>query len=102
MDELKRMDRREAIKWVLAASATLTFLDGRSFAGAVTRSGYGTDPKLLEVYKPGELWPLTFTKDQHQTVAALADVIVPADDRSPSASQLKVPDFIDEWISAPY
>jgi hypothetical protein len=28
--------------------------------------------------------------------------MIPADDRSPSASQLMVPDFIDEWISAPY
>jgi hypothetical protein len=33
---------------------------------------------------------------------ALCDVIVPADEKSASASQLKVPDFIDEWISAPY
>ena len=56
----------------------------------------------MEVYQPGDLWPLTFTPDQHQAVAALCDVIIPADDKSPSASQLKVPDFIDEWVSAPY
>jgi hypothetical protein len=56
----------------------------------------------MEVYKPGDFWPLTFTPEQHQTVSALCDVLLPADDRSPSASQLKVPDFIDEWISAPY
>jgi hypothetical protein len=56
----------------------------------------------MEVYKPGDLWPLTFNKKQHRTVAALCDVILPADDKSPSASQLKVPDFLDEWISAPY
>src|SRR5205085_6628546 len=62
----------------------------------------GTDPNLLEIYKPGDLWPLTFNKEQHRAVSALADVILPADEKSPSASQLKVPDFIDEWISAPY
>ena len=30
------------------------------------------------------------------------DVIIPADDASPSASAVGVPDFIDEWISSPY
>lgn len=102
MDEMKRMDRREAIKWVLAASATVSLLSARSFGASTAKAGYGTDPNLLEIYKPGDLWPLTFTKEQHRTVAALADVILPADEKSPSASQLKVPDFIDEWISAPY
>jgi hypothetical protein len=29
-------------------------------------------------------------------------VIIPADDDSPSASAVGVPDFIDEWISSPY
>jgi hypothetical protein len=56
----------------------------------------------MQVYKPGDLWPLTLTNEQHRSVAALCDVILPADEKSPSASELKVPDFIDEWISAPY
>jgi len=56
----------------------------------------------MEAYQPGDLWPLTLSPEQHQAVAAVCDVIIPADDKSPSASQLKVPDFIDEWISAPY
>jgi hypothetical protein len=102
MNDLKRMDRREAIKWMLAASATLSVLDPRRLNASNSGSGYGTDPNLMEVYKPGELWPLTFTKQQHRTAAALCDVILPADEKSPGASQLKVPDFIDEWISAPY
>ena len=29
-------------------------------------------------------------------------MIIPADDQGPSASSVKVPDFIDEWVSAPY
>jgi len=102
MDDNNRMDRREAIKWMLAASATLSVLDARSFGASAALSGYGTDPKLMEVFHPGDLWPLTFTKEQHGTASALCDVILPADKKSPSASELKVPDFIDEWISAPY
>jgi len=102
MDDLKRMDRREAIKWMLTAGVTFSVLGNPSFGETAPVSGYGTDPNLMQVYKPGDLWPLTLTNEQHRSVAALCDVILPADEKSPSASELKVPDFIDEWISAPY
>lgn len=102
MEDLTRMDRRQALKWIVAASATLSVLDSASLVAGVAKKGYGTDPNLMEVYKPGDLWPLTFNKKQHSAVTALCDVILPADEKSPSASQLKVPDFLDEWISAPY
>jgi hypothetical protein len=102
MNEPQRIPRRDAIKWMLAASATVSLLDFRSFGAAAAATGYGTDPNLLEYYKPGDLWPLTFTKEQRKTVAALCDVIIPADDKSPGAGSIGVPDFIDEWISAPY
>ena len=102
MQEEPRMDRRQAIKWMLAASATLSMLDARSFSAVAGKAGYGTDPNLLEVYKPGDFWPLTFSSQQHRTVTALCNVILPADEKSPSASELKVPDFLDEWVSAPY
>src|SRR5262249_13770321 len=102
MDDNRRMDRRAAIKWMLAATATISVLAARSFGATAPAHGYGTHPKLLEVYKPGALWPLTFTPAQHKPVSALCEVILPADEKSHSASQLKVPDFIDEWVSAPY
>lgn len=96
-----RIDRREAIKWMLAALAASTI----RMPGGVpspARSGYGTDPALARTYSPGELWPRTFTEAQHRAVTALCDVIIPAVDSSPGAVQVGVPDFIDEWISAPY
>src|SRR5580765_2055146 len=102
MDDLKRMDRREAIKWMIAAGATFSVMGGPSFAETGSVSGYGPYTNLMHVYKPGDLWPLTLTNEQHRSVAALCDVILPADEKSPSASELRVPDFIDEWISAPY
>jgi len=103
MQPAQRLDRRTAIKWMLAATATISVLDARSFgASPALAHGYGTDPNLMDVHKPGDFWPLTFTPEQHRTVAALCDVILPADDQSPSASEVKVPDFIDEWVSAPY
>ena len=102
-----RLSRREAIQWVLAASASVALLHQPAFAAdtdaaPATGKPYGTDPLLNHSYKPGELWPLTLSADQRRTVAVLCDLIIPADDRSPSASAVGVPDFIDEWISAPY
>jgi len=102
MNETPRLNRREALRWIAAASATITMLDAPAFGATKQAKGYGSDPNLMEVYKPGDFWPLTFTAGQRATATVLCDTILPADDRSPSASQLKVPDFVDEWISAPY
>ena len=99
------MDRRDAIKWMLTAAASLSVLNRDGF-GAETPTtaakGYGTDPDLLKEYKPGDLWPLTFNDEQRRAAAALCDVIIPEDAKSPSASALHVHEFIDEWISSPY
>jgi len=102
MHDQRRITRRESIKWVVAASATASLLSTRGFGANAAARGYGQDPKLLETYKPGDLWPLTFSKEQRRTAAVLCDVIILADEKSPSAGQLSVQDFIDEWISAPY
>jgi len=119
-----RISRRDALRWIVTATASVSVLKYGAFAdgvvpvkgqpstptfrqpvvqpGAVTGMGYGTDPDLQKDYKPGDVWPLTMTEEQRRTAAALSDVIIPADEESPSASQLHVEDFIDEWISAPY
>src|ERR1700738_4759585 len=104
------MDRRTTIKWMLAVASATGGLPEDVFAlgtgSAAARkpggSGYGTDPKLLKTYKPGELWPLTLTSRQRRTAHVLCDLILPADASSPSASEVGVVDFLDEWISAPY
>ncbi|MEO6004816.1 MAG: gluconate 2-dehydrogenase subunit 3 family protein [Opitutus sp.] len=105
--ELPRIDRRTAIKWIATASAGLLLAPQWSAAAnegtaVVYGNGYGTDPNLLKTYNPGDVWPLTFSPAQRLTVAALCDVIIPADNKSPSASAVGVHDFVDEWISAPY
>lgn len=98
------MDRRTAVKWVLAASAALRMPSVSFDAAAATpvAKGYGKDPDLMKVYASGDLWPLTFTKEQRATATALCDLIIPADGVSPAASSVGVVDFLDEWISAPY
>jgi hypothetical protein len=100
-----RVDRRTAIKWMLTASASALLWDQRLVGGTSAPSaarGYGTDPDLMRAYKPGDVWPLTLSDAQRRTVTVLCDMILPADEVSPSASAVGVPDFVDEWISAPY
>ncbi|MEM7146203.1 MAG: gluconate 2-dehydrogenase subunit 3 family protein [Verrucomicrobiota bacterium] len=103
---LPRIPRRVALKWIAGASASLTISGSPNFSPAATKTipavGYGRDPDILKQYQPGELWPLTFTDAQRQLVITLCDIIIPADDTSPSASQVGVHDFVDEWISSPY
>jgi hypothetical protein len=105
------MDRRLAIKWMLAAGAGALLLDPLSLSAASDTptetptwppTGYGADPNLVKPYKAGDYWPLTFTEAQRREAAALCDVIIPAEGAVPSASAVGVADFIDEWVSAPY
>jgi len=61
--------------------------------------GTPTDPDLLSPVVP---WDMILTDAEMITVAALADVIIPADDHSPSASAVGAHDFVNEWVSAPF
>ena len=61
-------------------------------------AGTPTDPDMLSPVVP---WELVLTDEEMRQVAALADVIIPADERSPSASAVGVPDYINEFVSAP-
>src|SRR5579864_4738702 len=96
------MDRRTSIKWVLAAGSSLALLRAHGGEPMLALKGYGTDPDLLKTYHPGDLWPLTLSTPQRQLASVLSDLIIPADEHSPSASAVGVVDFIDEWVSAPY
>ena len=119
------VSRREALQWVMGAVAASSLPAARGFAQApagpveegrnilsqepaarvpdpLYKGGYGTDPKLVKSYKPGEVWPLTFNDAQKQTARALADTILPADQYGPAASEVGVVEMVDEWVSAPY
>jgi gluconate 2-dehydrogenase gamma chain len=105
------MDRRQALK-VMAIAAAVPGLascapsegggDAASTASLASNpkaAGTAWDPDLLASVVP---WERVLTSDELDTLATLCDVIIPADDRSSSASQLGAHDFIDEWVSAPY
>jgi hypothetical protein len=106
-----RLPRRTVFKWFAATAAALQFGELALPAGEAPPAlaplppgakGYGGDPSLTRIYAPGDVWPLTLSALERRTATALADVIIPADDLGPAASEVRVPDFIDEWLSAPY
>ncbi len=47
-------------------------------------------------------WEKVLSADELKTATVLADLILPRDANGPAASEVGVPDFINEWISAPY
>ncbi len=104
---LVAVDRRTTLRWIAAAVASGQLAAcGEKFGNEdwlapppLTGKGYGKDPDLWEPVVP---WPLTLTRAELAATAALADLILPAESDTPSASQVGVPAFIDEWVSAPY
>lgn len=93
------LSRREAVRRMVAAAATITFLDLQAFGVSGLPSGILSDPDLHKKVIP---WERVLTEPEIETVTALCDLIIPADDKSPAASAVGVPDFINEWVSAPY
>lgn len=109
VNDAPRLSRRTVFKWFVAVAATLQLGDAHVFGAEpvpgvppVTSTGYGSDPLLNTNYSPGDNWSLTLSRAQRAAAIALADVIIPADNLGPAASEVRVVDFIDEWVSAPY
>jgi hypothetical protein len=90
------LSRRDALKRVIGLSIALSSLELNSF-GAVR--GIGTDPNLHQKEIP---WARVLTAEEKRIVTQLGDLIIPKDEFGPAASEVGVPDFIDEWVSAPY
>ena len=106
--------RREALK-ALSAATGLPLL-ASSLAAQTPAQGAGTqqpvqiarrvgprgtptDPDLL---RPKKDWPRKLSASELATLAVLVDTIIPADAKSPAASTVGVPAWINEWVSAPY
>jgi hypothetical protein len=107
---VSKIDRRTALTWIGVVGAAAAVgagvvvygpkMGGKPGDQTKVAGGYGTDPKLNPPVKAP--WPRLLTQDELQAAAILADFILPASGAAPSASSLGVPDFINEWVSAPY
>ena len=102
------MERRAVLKVLGAAAVAGACRTDGADGGAAPAAeptpiqgpaGTPSDPDLL---KPKIWWQKQLTAAELTTLAALCDTIIPADGKSPSASGVGVPDYINEWASAPY
>jgi hypothetical protein len=102
---VSKVDRRTAMAWVGVVGAVLAggagvVVYGEYREGRPVAKGYGTDPKLTKPEKAP--WPRIMTAAQLQAAALMSDHILPASGDAPAATALGVPDFLNEWVSAPY
>ena len=106
------IDRRTTLAWFGAGMVLPAFaarFDVSSTANAAVISelkltgtastGYGLDPDLSD---PNAPWPRIMTPMQKRQIGVLADIFLPKTPEYPAPSEVGIPDFVDEWISAPY
>lgn len=115
-DDINRRDALKALAAGTAAAAAITALPtpapaaGTAPVPAARRApaqpgrtpgprGTPTDPDLV---RPVVWWEKLLTDGELATLAVLCDLIIPADGRSPAASSVGAPDYINEHVSAPY
>lgn len=107
MPERPTLSRRDALKWLAGTSV------GGAVAPEVLAAPHETAPAPAatvtrhpvhdpDFFKPVYPWDKLLSDEELSTTKALADLILPKDDLGPAASELGVPEFINEWISAPY
>jgi hypothetical protein len=93
------------LQWLAAVSAASVLPQYARAGGATlvafnpTTGGFGTDPGLNHPVVP---WRRIMEPPELQQTAVLADLILLGSSTAPAPSALGVPDFVDEWISAPY
>ncbi len=109
------MDRRAAIKTLASTAIALPVIQAplapaapgtpepsaptEEAAPATGPRGTAWDPDLV---RPKVRWTNKLTAAELSTLTVLCDMIIPADSKSPSASAVGVPAYINEVVSAPY
>jgi len=106
-NERPTLSRRAALKW-FAGSAAATAAAPVIAATNETEAAPMAYPARFPLHDPDYMkayvapWQNVLTKEELETTKVLADIILPKDDQGPAASEVGVPEFINEWISAPY
>lgn len=91
-EKISAWSRRDWLK-VMTAGPMAAMLPVRSL---------GAESPLPGPIKPagGIYKPKFFSRHQYQTLAVLSDLIIPADNRSGSATEAHVPEFVDDLLAA--
>ena len=92
---MEKLDRRSMLQLLgsVPVAAGLTWTDAEA-AQAATSAQAARRPAARAAYKPK-----FFTAHEYATVRLLVDIIIPADERSGSATDAGVPEFMDFLIA---
>jgi hypothetical protein len=92
-----KTDRRELLK-ILGATPMLGIA---AAVPAAAQSQAYEHPSPASLASKGPFKPVSFSAKEYRTIQVLADLIIPADDKSGNATQAGVPEYIDEVASDP-
>ena len=111
------VNRRDALK-AIASAAAITMMGAEASAQGAPKPAAPTQPAAQapvqisrggprgdawdpDLIHPKKDWPRKLSAGELATLAALCDVIIPADAKSPSASSQGAHHYINEHVSAP-
>jgi gluconate 2-dehydrogenase subunit 3-like protein len=106
-DPTPMISRRHALKGLLSGAAGAAAVPAIA-APRETEPAPPARPSRFVFHDPDFMQPIKFpwekllSAEELATTQALADLILPKDETSPAASEVGVPDFINEWVSADY
>ena len=89
-----RLERRAILRLMAAMPAGALF----SVAGSATAIPKELATELVSPEAGAAYQPKVFNPHEWKTVRTLSDLIIPADERSASATAARVPEFIDDWL----
>lgn len=96
-NEKTQIKRRDMLKVLGAApAAALVTIRSAQAETMPSMAGMAAPAQTSEAAGPYKLQYLT--EHEYKTVSVLSDWIIPADEKSGSATQAGVPEFIDDWL----
>jgi hypothetical protein len=90
-----QVSRRQLFHVIGSVPAVAAVTAGSALAQQHTHTAHGQQADAPK----GPYQRKVFDEHQWRTVRVLSDIIIPADERSGSATQAGVPEFIDDWIN---
>jgi len=87
--------RRDLLYVIGSAPAVAAVAAGSALPHPQQKQGRDSQAETVK----GSYERKVFNNQQWRTVCVLCDLIIPADERSGSATQAGVPEFIDDWIN---
>jgi len=92
----KKLSRRAALTMAAAAASAIYLTKENRFNQVISKS-LSSNEELAPWDRVLEQTPV-----RKRNLVELVNKIIPKDQNGPSAGELGVPDFLDEWVSAPF